>query len=172
MNSTAHAQALAQVSSIVALVTALDVDYDQLDALRSERDDYASERADEDGTAREKAIADWTLMFPSDAAELAEREGQAGDCTCVDDAQEAIDQYPLSCEVRSGWSMSGEDLTPEEFRIVLCTGGPHVEIVGDLDHNGSACSVRVRYRDWSESGELFDFDRDAVLRYVSNFFGG
>ena len=44
-----------------------------------------------------------------------------------------IHETPLSIEVRSGWHSVGEDAgEPEEFRIVLCTGGPHVELTGDI----------------------------------------
>lgn len=107
------------------------------------------------------------MLDPADAEELEELEAAAGDCTDADDAQQRIYEDPLSVEFRSGWITQGEEMTPEEFRIVLCTGGPHVELVGDVD--GSR--IRVLYRDWDESGELFDFDRNAVTEYVGYFVG-
>lgn len=108
-----------------------------------------------------------------DAEELAELESAAGDNTSEEMARESIEQDALSVEVRTGWSSpgNGEELTPEEFRIVLCTGGPHVEIVGDLDR-GTPARPRIIHCDWGTSGELFDFDRDAVLAYCSVFYFG
>lgn len=107
-----------------------------------------------------------------DAAELAELEDAAGDCENEDAAREAIQDDPLSIEVRSGWYAPGEESETEEFRIVLCTGGPHVEIVGELGAYNVPERVRVLYRDWGTSGELFDFDRDAVLTYCQQFYFG
>lgn len=104
---------------------------------------------------------DGNMLEPDDAEELAELEEAAGDCESEDDARERIQEDPLSVEYRSDWVSYGEEMTPGEFRVVLCTGGPHVEIVGDIDLS----RVRVLYRDWGDSGELFDFDRDAIMAY-------
>lgn len=113
-------------------------------------------------------------LSEDDAAELEELEEleeSAGDCESEEEAREAIQNDPLSIEVRSGWYTPGEESAAEEFRIVLCTGGPHVEIVGDLDR-GEPSSPRIIYRDWGTSGELFNFDREAVTRYCSAFYFG
>lgn len=159
---TAQDQARAQVESIVSMVAALDVDYDRLEELREARDADSENRTPEE----------WATYYPDDAAELRELEVAAGDCSDSDDARERIERDALSVEVRSDWVAPGEDLTPSEFRIVLCTGGPHVEIVGDLNQHHEPCSVRVLYKDWGTSGELFDFDHAAVLRYCSVFYFG
>lgn len=175
----AQDQAIAQVESIVSLVAALDVDYDRREELRSDIEDLESEqgelKGDWDGTSELDAPAEfleWEKLngasLDTMRAELAELEEQAGDCSDQEEAQQRIQEDPLSVEVRSGWVSMGDTMEAEEFRIVLCTGGPHVEIVGDLC-NGSPSSVRVLYRDWSESGELFDFDHDAVLTYCNQF---
>jgi hypothetical protein len=160
MTDTARDQALAQVQSIVEMVAALDCDYDQLEFLRGERD------------LHESGPNVWAAQSPDDARELEELETAAGDCTSPDDAMQGITEDALSVEVRSGWASMGEKLTPEEFRIVLCTGGPHVEIVGQLNEHGDPASVRVLYRDWGTSGELYDFDRAAVTRYCECFYFG
>ena len=108
---------------------------------------------------------DGNMLEPDDAEELTELEESAGDCANTDDAQQRIYEDPLSVEFRSGWVSYGDEMSTEEFRIVLCTGGPHIELVGDVD-----CSrIRVLYKDWGGSGELFDFDRDAVAQYVAYF---
>ena len=87
-------------------------------------------------------------------------EEQAGEYADQEEARDAIYETPLSVEVRSGWHSVGEDAgEPEEFRIVLCTGGPHIELTGDIGG-----SVRVVFRDWSESGEYYpDADERSAL---------
>lgn len=111
------------------------------------------------------------LPDESDNAELAELESAAGECESEDDARERIQEDALSVEVRSDWCNPGETMEAAEFRIVLCTCGPHVELIGDLNR-GEPTLVRVLYRDWGDSGELFDFDHDKVLRYCGQFYFG
>jgi len=109
------------------------------------------------------------LADDGEAEELAELEEMAGGCESEDDAWQRIDDDPLSIEYRSGWANDPEYFEPEEFRIVLCTGGPHVEIQGDIGQSGGPERPRILYRDWNESGELFDFDVDSVLAYCERF---
>lgn len=112
------------------------------------------------------------LADPDEEQELSELEEAAGDCTDEEDARTRIEEDPLSVEVRSGWHSVGETLEPAEFRIVLCTGGPHVELQGELGADNEPDRVRVLYSDWGDSGEIFDFDRDAVLTYCRQFHFG
>ena len=101
--------------------------------------------------------------------ELAELEEQAGEYESEDEARDAIYGTPLSIEVRSGWHGVHEDAgEPEEFRIVLCTGGPHVELTGDIGG-----SVRVVFTGWGESGEYYpDADeRSALDTFVGMLIG-
>lgn len=112
------------------------------------------------------------LSDADESQELEEMSEAAGECTSEDEARERIQEDALSVEVRSGWQSPGETLEAEEFRIVLCTGGPHVELVGELNQHKEPDSVRVLYRDWSESGEFFDFDSEALLTYCRSFYFG
>lgn len=157
-DNTAESQALAQVESIVAMVAALNVNYERLEELR-DMQSALEQDVDAEGMS-------WV-----EVAELTELEEAAGECTNEDDARNRITEDALSVEVRSGWTSSKDDFEPEEFRIVLCTGGPHVEIVGDIDR-GTPSRVRVLYRDWGTSGELFDFDHGAVIEYCHQFYFG
>lgn len=166
----AESQARAQVASICEMVAALQCDYERLEELREERDDYENPELGNLASPEVHRIA-WEQENPGEAEELAELESAAGDCEDEDEARQRIEEDALSVEVRSDWVSPGEEMTAGEFRIVLCTGGPHVELVGDLEH-GEPSRVRVLYRDWGESGELFDFDRDAVLAYCACFFFG
>lgn len=168
---TAESQARAQVASIVAMVAALDVDYDRLAELRGERDALREEfdaMPENAGVDFDRWARNQDRLTNEECDELAALEALAGDCTDADDAQQRIYEDALSVEYRSDWQSPGEELTPAEFRIVLCTGGPHVEIQGEMD-NGDVTRVRVLYKDWGTSCELFDFDRDAVTRYCQSF---
>lgn len=176
--NTAESQARAQVASIVAMVAALSVDFDRLEELR---DDFEAFEGDEKHAAelgRNEWASDVTTHVGADSIyaydvgrELGELESHAGDCEDEDEARQRITEDALSVEVRSDWVTPGEEMTAGEFRIVLCTGGPHVEIVGDLDR-GEPSRPRILYRDWGDSGELFDFDHGAVLSYCACFFFG
>lgn len=169
--SHAEKQARAQVESIAAMVAALECDYARLDELRDEKESFTLDRMETPESNRACAEYEWAQEFPDEASELAELESVAGDCADEDEARCRIEEDPLSVEIRSGWANSRAEFEPEEFRIVLCTGGPHVEIVGDLDR-GEPSHPRILYRDWGVSGELFDFDREAVLTYCRVFYFG
>lgn len=148
----AKQQAQSQVRSIVGMIRALDCDFGRLDDLREEKCD-----CEDDGV-----VFEWS-------EELAGLEEQAGEYADEDEVRDAIYGTPLCIEVRSGWHNPLENAgEPEEFRFVLCTGGPHVELTGDI---GGA--VRVVYRDWGESGEYYpDADeRSALEQFVSMLIG-
>ncbi len=88
-------------------------------------------------------------------------------------AMTAIHEDPLSIELRSGWEIHASDFHPEEFRILLCTGGPAVRIVGELDR-GEPCSPRLEFQDWFSPWvpyeDLGSSDRDALLEYCRCFY--
>lgn len=57
----------------------------------------------------------------------------------------------LSITVRDGWRAPGQltDEMPEEFEILLATGGPAVRIYGELDHHGEPSSLcQLQNQDW------------------------
>lgn len=164
MVSTARDQAIAQCASVADMVAALECDYVRLEELRDARGEWAEETG--------KHVSEWTKHYPDGAAELAELETEAGECYSEEEARERILEDALSVEVRTSWHTPGESGEPDEFRIVLCTGGPHVEFVGDLNRYNEPTSVRCLYRDWGDSGELFDFDHDAALTYCRQFYFG
>ncbi len=113
------------------------------------------------------------LADSEEREELDRLKAAAGDCESEEDARMQIDEDPLSVEVRSGWETIHEELKPREFRIILCTGGPHVELQGDLDSYQQPDSVRVIYS-WGESGEYFPDGEEcyALLTYCRQFYFG
>lgn len=145
----AETQAAAQYESVCEMLAAIELDWDRLAELREERD-----------------AAD----TPEELADLEER---AGDCEDEEDARQRATSNALSVEVRSGWETDPADLTPAEFRIVLCTGGPAVQIVGDLDAYRTPTRARLMYQDWGTSWTEFGPARPSVLvEYAALFYFG
>jgi len=106
-------------------------------------------------------------------AELEELEEQAGEYANPEEVQDAVQQDPLSVEVRSGWGTPGEDLTPEEFRILICWGGPAVQIIGDLNQYREPCRARLQYQDWNVGWtDYFDASQETLLAYCRQFYFG
>jgi hypothetical protein len=95
-----------------------------------------------------------------------------------DEAREAIEQDPLSVEVRSGWYTPGGDSDPEEFRILLTTGGPAVQIRGELDQYKQPTRAYLQCQDWfTPWTDVFGegerrVDSDVLLEYAQTFYFG
>ena len=136
------------LASIKTMVEAASVDYDRLDELR-----------DIDEPSQEEA------------AELEALESAAGDCDGYDDAANRIYEDPLSIMVRSGWSPPGEPMEPEEFEILLSTGGPATRIYGQLNQYGEPESAILQVQNWGTP--WIDYSppgaRDIALEYARYF---
>ena len=65
-----------------------------------------------------------------------------------DDLQQAIQEYPLSLEFRSGWHSAGEEPEVAEYKLLICTGGPAVRITGQCDQWGCAYTANLQHQDW------------------------
>lgn len=92
-----------------------------------------------------------------------------------DDAATTIYEKPLSVEVRSGWNSPGGEMKAEEFRILLCTGGPAVQIVGDLNQYGEPESAILEYQDWFQPWAEYCLDadeQDILLSFCQQFYFG
>lgn len=94
-----------------------------------------------------------------------------------DQASESINEDPLSIEVRSDWHTPGDgNNDPSEYKILLCTGGPAVRIIGDLDEHGQPDSVRLEYQDWftpwTDYTETTSEEDEALLTYAQHFYFG
>lgn len=106
-----------------------------------------------------------------DYQELRELKDAAGECEDREDAEQRIHEDALSVEVRGGWTTPGNEPEPAEYRIVLCTGGPHVEIRGDLD-SGTPTTARLYCQDWFTSLDEMPGGEDTLLEYATQFFFG
>ena len=157
-------QARAQLASIREMVAALDCDYDRIQELRDERDAWEAEHSDD---------RDWPA-----AMDLDELEEAAGECTDREDAERRIHEDALCVEVRSGWyTLDSDDdaKAPEEYRILLCTGGPTCQIIGQLDGYGQPKSARIQHQDWFTPWQDLDIeseDEQALLTYAQCFYFG
>lgn len=166
-------QAKAQAASIIAMVGALNVDYDRLEELKDERDGFVDPCADELAPEREHTIA-WAEANPEDAEELAALEEAANGNDSEDEAREAIQNDALYVQVRSDWHAPGGDNTPSEFQILLCTGGPAVRIVGELNEHCEPSRAWIEYQDWGTPWtQAFGvIDQDTLLTYCQQFYFG
>ena len=100
------------------------------------------------------------------------------DGTNHDQVLEAIEQQSresaLSVDIRSGWLSPGETALMEfdEFRIVLTTGGPALQIRGELNH-GEPARCWLEYQDWGTPWmQFFGADRDALVWFAGLFWFG
>lgn len=92
-------------------------------------------------------------------------------------ARERITEGALSVEVRSDWHQPEDALNkPTEYLILLCTGGPAVRIIGDLDEYCQPSTVKLEYQDWFTPWEWFagttDKEDEALLTYARQFYFG
>jgi hypothetical protein len=153
-------------------IACLDADRERLEELREERDGY---QPDTDGPEHR-----WEAMHPEEAAELAELEEAVmidGDETSEEDCRTRIEESPLSVLVRSGWYSPGSEReAPEEFEILLSTGGPALRILGELDEHGQPTRCWLQCQDWGTPWTECRFvssDDDAILlRWASCFYFG
>jgi len=184
----AEDQAAAQYSSIVRMLAAVSCDYDRLEELRDEREALADELTEAESeykaaqaalnegdgsfSALEDAREALTQWETDNAEELAGLEDAAGECRDEDDARQVIQEDPLEVQVRSDWSNPGEPLEASEFMILLCTGGPDVRIVGELNR-GEPCRAWLEYQDWGTGWtQWFGARSETLCEYASNFFFG
>jgi hypothetical protein len=148
----AQDQAAAQYESIVQMLAALTCDYDRLEELRD--------------------LEEGNHLDKGELEELAQLEDEAGDCTDQDDALQRIMDDPLEVQVRSDWTTPGEELEANEFMILLCTGGPAVRIVGELNR-GEPCRAWMEYQDWGTPWTRYcGASSDTLCQYASNFSFG
>jgi len=175
-NETNHAedQAKCQYESIASMVGALQVDYDRLEELKDEKE---SIQWDIDNCDDPQYVADAVKQMENfineSNQELNDLIEAANGCTDQDEAQQTIQEDPLSVQVRSDWENSQADFQACEFRILLCTGGPAVRIMGELDHHKQPVRAWLEYQDWGTPWTTyFGADQSVLLAYCSEFYFG
>ena len=97
------------------------------------------------------ALDDWDEANADELKELEETANCCGQvCKDREDAEQFIQEDPLSVEVRSDWTTPGDEMTAGEFQILLCTGGPAVRIMGELDEHGEPHRAWLEVQDWGK----------------------
>lgn len=92
-----------------------------------------------------------------------------------DEARQTIQEDALSVEVRSDWHQPGNDSDDGEYRILLCTGGPAVRIIGELGAYSEPDTAEIQYQDWFTPWETLDLPdgaEDDLLTYARTFYFG
>lgn len=105
-------------------------------------------------------------------------KGHGYDGTNYDHVAEGIEEAmrvtALSVEIRSGWREpgDGDSMDPDEFRILLTTGGPALRIMGELNH-GDVWRCWLERQDWGTPW-VQHFNRSAeratALRWFASLF--
>ncbi|MES2300871.1 MAG: hypothetical protein V4521_02155 [Pseudomonadota bacterium] len=99
----------------------------------------------------------------------------------ADDLRQRIDEMPLSVQVRGGWYTPGDsdgfDAKPEEFEILLSTGGPALRIYGKLNGYGSVDGAPdLEWQDWGTPwttySEETESEVDAICAFAACFWFG
>lgn len=90
----------------------------------------------------------WYETITDQCRRLKDACGKDADPDQYETIREEILESPLSLEVRSGWCALGSELSPEEFCILLSTGGPALRIVGDLGLFNCPEHSRMEWQDW------------------------
>ena len=150
-NTHAHDQARIQMAEITRMIEALDIDYDDLAELRE-----ATNLDEPDSAYRDGMLA------------------TADECESLDDAERRIQEHPLSLQLRSGWYTPGSTPEAKEFELLLCTGGPAVRIIGELD-DYQPSRAEIEYQDWGTPWTkclLSDDEEDVLLQYCNQFYFG
>ena len=168
--------------TITALVAAMNVDYDRLEELRDELQSFEDDVEDalddnDEKTARER-LAAWHAENDDELRELLEDATVDGEVMPdADTARERIEESPLSVEVRSGWYSPSDTPEPEEFAILLTTGGPALRIRGELDEHKQPRRAWLEYQDWGTPWTQFFESAGApsqadLLAFASVFYFG
>jgi hypothetical protein len=94
----------------------------------------------------------------------------------LEDAERAINDSPLSVQVRSDWEDSKVQFDPYEYNILLSTGGPALRIYGQLDQYNQPDNADLQYQDWFTPWESYyiedDEKRRCLLEYARRFYFG
>jgi hypothetical protein len=127
-----------------------------------------TQEADKLDNARSQARAQ--LESIKDLVEALENDDETRE-----EAEQAIHEDALSVEVRGGWRIPGSPSEDDEYSILLCTGGPAVRIVGELDEHKQPTSARLECQDWftpwTPIGLTFA-EEDILRRYAGCFYFG
>jgi len=163
-------------ASVAEMVAALQCDRDRLEELRDERENLQDEvdavrgsaDIDEDAQATLDALAEWDEENGEELKELAAAVTIDGDEVDEDQARERIQEDALSVRI-FGERVDGE-WQADRFELLLCTGGPAVRIMGELNEHNEPDRAWLEVQDWGKPWtQYFQADQDTLLAYCGCF---
>ena len=110
---------------------------------------HKDERARQQASVQLASIQE--LVTCLEHAEECDNAACGADCPHEpDEARDAIIGDALDVQVRGEWHTPGaiDACAPYEYKILLCWGGPAVQIMGTLDKHNQPDSARLQYQDW------------------------
>ena len=134
---------------------------------------HNDERAKAQASAQLTSIEE--LVKCLEHAEECTDPGCGADCPHdTDEAREAITDDALDVQVRGEWHAPGaiDACAPYEYKLLLCWGGPAVQIIGTLDAHNQPDSARLQYQDWFT--EWMDYplthgEEETLMKYARAF---
>lgn len=87
----------------------------------------------------------------------------------IEAARQTIQEDAL--EVATGKEFNGT----KTYMVLLCTGGPAVRIIGELDEHDQPDSARLQYQDWGTPWTDYNLTADeekTLIAYANEFYYG
>ena len=97
------------------------------------------------------------------------------DETAREEAVTRIEEDALEVAIRTDWHIPGETGDEAEYKVLLCTGGPAVRIVGELDEHRDPTNATLEHQDWGTPWTPYPLtsdEEDTVLKYCRVFYFG
>ena len=128
-------------------------------------------------TNTETTPARSTFRFIAERVLALQWARDADDSRLIENEETAIQESPLSVRVRSGWVNVGEEskFEPEEFEILMSTGGPAVRIMGTLNEYREVDTARIEWQDWFKPWTVDELDveeSETLLEFCRVFYFG
>ena len=124
--------------------------------------------------ARQQAMAQYDHIADMVSRMNTATEDGDDDGDLADQVREEIMEDALSVEVRASWHVPGVPAVPDEYRILLCTGGPAVQIVGSIGSFNAPKTATLQCQDWSTpwTDVSTNIDERVLLTYAQQFYYG
>lgn len=117
----------------------------------------------------EGTVSTWSCASWKDLCEAMEIEAEQSD-----EAREEIQESVLSVMVRDGWRQPGQVMEdgPEEYEILLTTGGPALRITGELERHGYPATAELQMQDWFLPWTRYPAPEATLLAFANCFWFG
>lgn len=113
-------------------------------------------------------------------------DSRDADDSTIDIVEEDIRANALSVEFRTGWYTfeQDSDRKPSEYRILLTTGGPALQLTGSLSEYGEPETAELEHQDWgtpwtrsfpyihTKDGVEWDAYQETLLAFARCFYFG